>query len=86
TILEREYVWRQGKALVPTFTAQVLTLFLKEHFRKLVELDFTGVIEEDLDLISNGEMQRLAFLREFYFGDGKDWPGLESLVEREKEQ
>ncbi len=86
TILERKYVWRQGKALVPTYTALVLTLFLKEHFRKLVELDFTGVIEEDLDLISNGEMQRLAFLREFYSGDGKDWPGLESLVERGKER
>jgi DNA topoisomerase-1 len=83
TILERGYVWRQGKALVPTFTALVVTVFLKEHFRTLVELDFTGRIEEKLDLISNGAMGRLAFLREFYLGDGQEWPGLKTLVERD---
>jgi DNA topoisomerase-1 len=83
TILERGYVWRQGKALVPTFTALVVTVFLKEHFRTLVELDFTGRIEEKLDLISNGAMGRLAFLREFYLGDGQEWPGLKTLVDRD---
>jgi DNA topoisomerase-1 len=81
TILDRGYVWRQGKALVPTFTALVLTVFLKEHFLTLVELDFTGRIEEKLDLISNGAMERIAFLREFYFGDGQDWSGLKTMVE-----
>src|SRR5512141_316491 len=86
TILERKYVWRQGKALVPTFTAFVVTLFLKEHFRTLVELGFTGSIEEKLDLISNGDLERLAFLREFHFGDGKDWPGLKAMVEKERDQ
>jgi DNA topoisomerase-1 len=86
TILERRYVWRQGKALVPTFTAFVLTVFLKEHFRTLVELDFTGRIEEKLDLISNGDLERLAFLREFYFGDGQDWPGLKAMVERGRDR
>ena len=83
TILERGYVWRQGKALVPTFTALVVTAFLKEHFRTMVELDFTGRIEEKLDLISNGAMERVVFLREFYLGDGQEWPGLKSLVERD---
>jgi DNA topoisomerase-1 len=83
TILDRGYAWRQGKALVPTFTALVVTGFLKEHFRTLVELDFTGRIEEKLDLISTGAMERLAFLREFFLGDGREWPGLETLVERD---
>jgi DNA topoisomerase-1 len=86
TILDRGYVWRQGKALVPTFTALVLTVFLKEHFRTLVELDFTGRIEEKLDLISNGAQERLAFLREFYFGDEQDWPGLKTMVERGRDR
>jgi DNA topoisomerase-1 len=82
TILERGYVWRQGKALVPTFTALVVTGFLKEHFRAMVELEFTGRIEEKLDLISNGALERLAFLREFYFGDGQEWLGLINIVEK----
>ena len=86
TILERGYVWRQGKALVPTFTAFVVTVFLKEHFRTLVEPGFTGSIEEKLDLISNGDLERLAFLREFHFGDGKDWPGLKAMVEKGRDQ
>jgi DNA topoisomerase-1 len=83
TILERGYVWRQGKALCPTFTAFIVTMFLKEHFRTLVELGFTGTIEEKLDLISNGDLERLAFLREFYFGDGQEWLGLKNMVEKE---
>jgi DNA topoisomerase-1 len=86
TILDRGYVGRQGKALVPTFTAFVVTLFLKEHFRTLVELDFTGRIEEKLDLVSNGDLERLAFLREFYFGDGQEWPGLNAMIEKGRDQ
>jgi DNA topoisomerase-1 len=84
TIERRGYVWRQGKALVPTFTAFAVTHLLKEHFAALVELGFTGQIEENLDEIAKGERQRDEFLETFYNGDGGlDWPGLRSLVENE---
>ncbi|HEX6127672.1 MAG TPA: type I DNA topoisomerase [Candidatus Limnocylindria bacterium] len=86
TIERRGYVWRQGKALVPTFTAFAVTQLLKDHFAALVELGFTGQIEEDLDGISKGELRRDEFLEAFYHGDGGDgWPGLRSLVENEPE-
>ena len=42
TIERRGYVWREGKALVPTFTAYAVNGFLIEHFATLVELGFTG--------------------------------------------
>jgi len=84
TIERRGYVWRQGKALVPTFTAFAVTHLLKQHFAALVELGFTGQIEENLDEIAKGERQRDEFLATFYNGDGgPDWPGLRSLVENE---
>ena len=84
TIERRGYVWRQGKALVPTFTAFAVTKLLKEHFGALVELGFTGQIEEDLDEISKGERGRDDFLAEFYHGGGgRQWPGLKPLVEQE---
>ena len=84
TIERRGYVWRQGKALVPTFTAFAVTHLLKEHFAALVELGFTGQIEENLDEIAKGERQRDEFLATFYNGDGGlDWPGLRPLVENE---
>ena len=84
TIERRGYVWRQGKALVPTFTAFAVTHLLKEHFAALVELGFTGQIEENLDEIAKGERQRDEFLATFYNGNGGlDWPGLRHLVENE---
>ncbi|MGH2401473.1 MAG: type I DNA topoisomerase [Candidatus Limnocylindria bacterium] len=84
TIERRGYVWRQGKALVPSFTAFAVTHLLKEHFAALVELGFTGQIEENLDEIAKGERERNQFLATFYNGDGGlDWPGLRPLVENE---
>ncbi len=84
TIERRGYVWRQGKALVPTFTAFAVIHLLKEHFGALVELGFTGLIEESLDEISKGERDRVAFLSTFYYGGGgRDWPGLKPLVENQ---
>ncbi|MGZ8475297.1 MAG: type I DNA topoisomerase, partial [Candidatus Limnocylindria bacterium] len=83
TIERRGYVWRQGKALVPSFTAFAVTHLLKEHFAALVELGFTGLIEEGLDEISKGERDRDEFLATFYNGGGpRQWPGLRPLVER----
>ena len=84
TIERRGYVWRQGKALVPTFTAFAVIRLLKEHFGPLVELGFTGLIEESLDEISKGERDRDDFLATFYFGGGASkWPGLRPLVENQ---
>ncbi|HTM31307.1 MAG TPA: type I DNA topoisomerase [Vicinamibacterales bacterium] len=84
TIQRRGYVSRQGKALVPSFTAFAVTRLLREHFGDYVDIGFTAEMEEILDQISNGERDWLDFIQEFYRGDGKHH-GLENLVE-EKEQ
>ena len=71
TIVRRGYVFRQGKALVPSFTAFAVTKLLREHFGDFVEVGFTAEMEEDLDEISRGEREWVAFLRQFYYGDKK---------------
>src|SRR5918994_254358 len=71
TIVRRGYVFRQGKALVPSFTAFAVTKLLREHFGDFVETDFTAEMEEDLDEISRGEREWVEFLRQFYFGTQK---------------
>ena len=71
TIVRRGYVFRQGKALVPSFTAFAVTKLLREHFGDFVESGFTAEMEDDLDEISRGEREWVAFLREFYYGDAK---------------
>jgi DNA topoisomerase-1 len=71
TIIRRGYVFRQGKALVPSFTAFAVTKLLRDHFGDFVETDFTAEMEEDLDEISRGERESSAFLKQFYYGDKK---------------
>ena len=71
TIVRRGYVFRQGKALVPSYTAFAVTKLLREHFGDFVEVGFTAEMEEDLDEISRGEREWVEFLREFYYGNKK---------------
>jgi DNA topoisomerase I len=71
TIVRRGYVFRQGKALVPSFTAFAVTKLLRDHFGDFVESDFTAEMEEDLDEISRGEREWVEFLKQFYFGTKK---------------
>src|SRR6188768_4284715 len=80
TIQRRGYISKQGKALVPSFTAFAVTRLLRNHFGDYVDIGFTAEMEEILDKISNGEKNWLVFLAEFYRGDKKH-RGLEHLVE-----
>lgn len=82
TIVAREYVRRVGKALVPTWLGFAVTRLLEGHFGRLVDYDFTAAMEEELDQIANGELDRLFVLRSFYFGDNNlQFPGLHPLLE-----
>ena len=84
TILRRGYVFRQGKALVPSFTAFAVTGLLKEHFSDYVDLGFTAEMEEDLDQIASGERTSFDFVREFYRGT-KGRPGLEQRAQSDEQ-
>jgi DNA topoisomerase-1 len=79
TILDRGYVSKKGTALVPTFLAFAVVNLLQKHFPQLVDYDFTARMEDDLDRIAAGDLQRVDWLRRFYFGSG-DSEGLHALV------
>ncbi|MFD6446535.1 type I DNA topoisomerase [Promicromonospora sp. NPDC060204] len=94
TIQDRGYVITRGQALVPTWLAFAVIRLLEEHFDRLVDYDFTATMEEDLDQIAAGSRERVAWLQEFYFGEGpgnvgtsdalgvdSDGGGLRALVE-----
>lgn len=75
TILRREYVFKKGSALVPTWTAVAVTRLLEsEHFRWLVDYEFTAQMEDQLDDIAVGQGNRDAYLSKF-------WDSLKSSVE-----
>ncbi|MDK9295570.1 type I DNA topoisomerase [Propionibacterium freudenreichii] len=69
TITSRDYVFKRGSALVPTWLAFAVTRLLEEHFSELVDYDFTAALEDHLDEIAKGDADRLAVLQSFYFGN-----------------
>ena len=79
TIQNRNYSFKKGTALVPTFTAFAVTALLEQHFTALIDAAFTARMEEKLDAIARGEGGRTEYLRTFYNGNGN--PGLKPLVE-----
>ena len=79
TILDRGYVRKVGQALVPTFLAFAVTNLLEQHFGRLVDYEFTALMEDDLDRIASGDEERTAWLQRFYFGGDSD-EGLKELV------
>jgi len=70
TITSRDYVFKKGSALVPTWLAFAVTRLLEEHFPALVDYKFTAQMEDTLDEIANGNAARVAVLTDFYFGAG----------------
>jgi len=79
TILDRGYVFKKGTALVPTFLAFSVTKLLEKHFGRLVDYDFTALLEDDLDRIAEGDENRVDWLSRFYRGtEGEE--GLHALV------
>ena len=61
-------MWKKGNSLVPTFIAFAVVNLLEQHFAQLVDYDFTASLEEELDEIAGGTLQRVDWLTEFYFG------------------
>jgi DNA topoisomerase I len=79
TITARDYVFKKGTALVPTWLAFAVTRLLEEHFPRLVDYAFTAEMEDVLDEIADGHAERLRVLTDFYFGDDNR-EGLHRLV------
>ncbi|MFZ9108367.1 MAG: type I DNA topoisomerase [Ilumatobacteraceae bacterium] len=84
-IVDRGYVWKKGQALVPSWTAFAVVRLLTQHFASIVDDRFTALVEEDLDEIARGERDRGTWLREFYFGNGKELPGIFPVTEAAKD-
>ena len=81
TVQDRGYVRKSGNQLIPTFTALAVSRLLEQYFPKLVDLQFTAKMEQTLDDMAAGEVERVPYLRQFYGGDD----GLDQQVKRNEE-
>ena len=67
TNIDHGYVIKEGKALRPTDTGEVvINKFLKPHFGEFISDTFTAEMEEDLDEIADGKREYEKTLRDFY--------------------
>ncbi|MBX3018946.1 MAG: type I DNA topoisomerase [Bdellovibrionaceae bacterium] len=82
TIIDRGYVRKQGSALVPTFTALVVSQLLREHLPQYVDLGFTSEMERSLDTIAEGELDSESYLGSVYLGK----TGLKSTVDGQEKK
>lgn len=82
TIIDRGYVRKMGGALVPTFTAMVVSKLLEQYLQEYVDLGFTAGMERSLDTIAEGDLESLKYLASIYFGK----KGLKSQVETQSEK
>lgn len=66
TILNREYVKREGKQFVPTELGEAVTNLLKDRLPNIVNVKYTSKMEADLDKIDSGDKDYKEMIRLYY--------------------
>ncbi len=66
TIQARGYIRKEGKQLAPEDIAFTVIDLLAEHFKDIVDLQFTAKMEEWLDDIAEGKSEWVPLMKSFY--------------------
>ncbi|HDP81082.1 MAG TPA: type I DNA topoisomerase, partial [Spirochaetes bacterium] len=66
TLINRYYVTRSGRQLVPTVLGRLVNDIMVNHFKSLVSIDFTVQMEEKLDRVEENHTNWVDMLKEFY--------------------
>ena len=91
TLVDREYVTKEGRTLTPTATGDVVSTFVETNFEDYISDDFTATMEQSLDEIAEGKNTYDSVLTNFYSVFAKaveakeDIPKLTNLGEAPKE-
>lgn len=66
TIISRRYVEKEGRQFKPTKIGFLVTDILVKYFPKILNIEFTANIEEELDKIAEGDLNWKTLMNEFY--------------------
>ncbi len=66
TILERRYIEKEQKQLVPTELGKIVNKLLTENFSDIINVEFTAKIEDDFDEIAEGKENWKDVIQSFY--------------------
>ncbi|MEM7271088.1 MAG: type I DNA topoisomerase, partial [Pseudomonadota bacterium] len=72
TIQDREYVRKDKNRLFPEDKGRLVTAFLENYFKRIVNYDFTAGLEEELDDVSGGRADWKAVLSDFWKAFSED--------------
>ncbi|KAF0153404.1 MAG: DNA topoisomerase I [Ignavibacteria bacterium] len=82
TIVDRGYVQQLDRKLIPTSLGRKVNTVLVKNFPDIINVNFTAQMEEELDLIANGETNYLSVLNDFYGPFIKDLKEVEANLEK----
>lgn len=68
TIIDRDYVTKENKALRPTPLGEGVTGLLVDKFKSVADYEFTANMEHELDEVEAGKLNYIALLHNFYGG------------------
>lgn len=66
TLVDRFYVEKEGRMLVPTELGEVVNNIMVENFKDIVDIQFTANMEGKLDSVAEGNLNHVDMLKEFY--------------------
>ena len=66
TIINRGYVGKEKKFLIPTELGELVTDLMKDYFSDIMDIEFTADLEKQLDLIEEGSRDWQKIIEEFY--------------------
>ena len=81
TILERRYIEKEQKQLIPTELGKVVNKLLTENFTDVINVEFTAKIENEFDEIAEGKEEWKRMIREFYAPFEKELEKVEKELE-----
>ncbi|HVP19837.1 MAG TPA: type I DNA topoisomerase, partial [Spirochaetia bacterium] len=65
-LLDRYYVVRKSRQLIPTVLGKIINDLLTRSFPELLDPNFTAAMEEKLDEVEEGKMDWQSMIRDFY--------------------
>lgn len=68
TIIDRDYVTKENKALRPTPLGEGVTGLLVDEFKSVADYEFTANMEHELDEVEAGKLNYIQLLHNFYDG------------------
>lgn len=84
TILERDYVFVENRKLFPTELGNKVNDILVKNFPRILNVNFTAAMEDELDLIAGGEIDYVKVLKDFYIPFSAALEKVEKEIEKVK--